>query len=378
MQLARIEAFVLEAAIARPVQNWFRTLTHRPALLVRVTDPDGAYGWGEVWCNYPPGAAQHRARLLREVVAPLVVGRRFESPQALYSHLETALRVPALQCGEPGSFAQVSAGIDIAVWDLAARRAGLPLWRWLGGVPEVSVYASGIGPDRPEAVAAAAVAGGFRAAKLKVGFGGEIDRRNVMAVREVLGSAGSLMLDANQRWASAGASEAIGALAECRPVWVEEPIPADEPLDVWKALSDAVSVPLAAGENLRDDAVFDDYIAARVVRYLQPDPGKWGGVTRGLALARRATAEGLVYCPHWLGGGIGLMAALHLLAASGGQGWGEVDINPNPLRETLLPAGHEVVDGVVRLSEAPGLGVDPTPAFLDEYRGRHDKGDEIS
>jgi D-galactarolactone cycloisomerase len=163
VQAARIEAFVLDAPIKNPVTNSFRTLTSRSSLFVRVTDADGAFGWGEVWCNYPPAAATHRADLIERVVAPMIVGRRFPHPREVFAFLQTATRVPALQCGEPGPFAQVVAGIDIALWDLAARRAGEPLWRWLGGTPTVRVYASGLGPDRPEQLAEQKRAEGYTA-----------------------------------------------------------------------------------------------------------------------------------------------------------------------------------------------------------------------
>ena len=367
LQPVRVETFLLEAPITNPVRNSFRTLTARPALLIRITDYDGATGWGEVWCNYPPGGAAHRARLLEQVVAPLIVGRRFADPAAAFDHLDQATRVPAIQCGEPGPFAQVVAGIDIALWDLAARRAGIPLWRQLGGSASVRVYASGLGPDHPEQLAAQKMDDGYRAVKVKVGFDTATDARNLRALRDLLGNNNALMVDANQRWTGAQAAVAGAAFAEFKLEWLEEPIPADEAVAHWQTLARALTTPLAAGENLRGLESFSNAITSSALAVIQPDIGKWGGFTGGLKLAAMANKAGVRFCPHWLGGGIGLLASLNLLAAADAQGWGEVDANPNPLRESLLPADFKVRDGRVQLGESPGLGYEPDPDVLQRF-----------
>jgi len=367
LQPARIETFLLEAPIANPVRNSFRTLTARPALLLRVTDTDGACGWGEVWCNYPPGGAAHRARLLNEVVTPLIIGRSFTDPAAAFDYLEQATRVPAIQCGEPGPFAQVVAGLDIALWDLAARRAGIPLWRQLGGSGDVRVYASGLGPDQPEKLAAQKLEEGYRAVKVKVGFDAATDACNLRALRDLLGADNALMVDANQRWTPAQAAIAGEAFAEFKLEWLEEPIPADEPVAHWQTLARALATPLAAGENLRGLSSFTTAIHSGALAVIQPDIGKWGGFSGCLKLAAIAKQAGVRFCPHWLGGGIGLLASLNLLSAADARGWGEVDANPNPLRESLLPADFKVRDGRVQLSENPGLGYEPDLDVLKRF-----------
>lgn len=367
LQPARIETFLLEAPITNPVRNSFRTLTARPALLLRITDNDGATGWGEVWCNYPPGGAAHRARLLEQVIAPLIIGRRFTDPAAAFDHLDQATHVPAIQCGEPGPFAQLVAGIDIALWDLAARRTGIPLWRQLGGSASVRVYASGLGPDQPENLAAQKIDEGYRAVKVKVGFDAATDARNLRALRDLLGTDNALMVDANQRWTPAQAAVAGEAFAEFKLEWLEEPIAADEPVAHWQTLARALATPLAAGENLRGLDSFSNAINAGALAVIQPDIGKWGGFSGCLKLASMANNAGVRFCPHWLGGGIGLLASLNLLSAADAQGWGEVDANPNPLREQLLPHDFKVRDGTVQLSDAPGLGYEPDADVLRKF-----------
>ncbi len=363
-----LRAHLLGVPVAQPVRNSFRVLRERSVLLVEVIDADGVSGWGEIWCNYPPGAALHRSRLLMEVVAPLLTGQIFPDPGAAFHHLEQVLRVPALQCGEPGPFAQVAAGLDVALWDLAARKAAQPLWRWLGGVPVVRVYASGLGPEQPERIAAQKLEEGFRAVKLKVGFDAEIDATNMRNLRAIVGEAGGIMLDANQRWDVEGAVAAARRFAEWNPLWLEEPVPADEPAAAWRNLASRVDIPLAAGENLRGALSFNEMTVSGGVRVIQPDPGKWGGISGCLGIARDAREHGVQFCPHWLGGGIGLLAALNLLGASGGRGVGEVDANPNVLREKFLYQGFKVVDGSVTLSNEPGLGFVPDEDLLNRYR----------
>lgn len=363
-ELHAIECFPLTAPIARPVRNSFRTLTSRSALVVRLTAADGAYGWGEVWCNYPPRAALHRADLIDHVLAPMLLGRGFDNPTQCYRFLEQALRIPALQSGEPGPFAQAAAGIDNAAWDLVARRAGVPLWRYLGGKATIRAYASGLSPDEAAPLAEEAGRNGFIAAKLKVGTDAALDARNARVVLDALGGGGTLMLDANQRWSPETAPAAIRAMAEFSPLWMEEPIPADESIAVWKSLAAASTIPLAAGENLRGASVFDDYLSSGIVRYIQPDIGKWGGYSDCVPLARRAQAAGVEFCPHWLGGAVGLMASLQILGGTGGHGWGEFDANPNALREAFMPQGVRAVRGELILPDTPGIGCDPDPAAL--------------
>ena len=368
INLASIETFALEAPVERPVRNSFRTLTSRSALLVRVTDADGAQGWGEVWCNFPPNAARHRANLIERVAAPMIIGRDFEAPEQVFRALERQLRVPAVTSGEPGPFAQITAGIDIAVWDLAARRAGEPLWRFFGGERTLEVYASGVSPDGAEELVSRAVRNGHRAAKLKVGFGEETDRRSLAAARKALGDDGRLMVDANQKWTVDEALDAMRTFEEYRLEWVEEPLPADEPLSSWQALAQHSPIALAAGENLRARSAFEEHIACNTLRFLQPDIGKWGGYTECVPLGRKAIAAGVQFCPHWLGGGVGLLASLHLLGAAGARGWGEVDANPNPLQQRFLPDDLVVEGGRVTLGDAPGLGYEPDASLLAAHR----------
>jgi D-galactarolactone cycloisomerase len=358
--IRRLAAHVFRCPIARPVRTSFGVMHDRPMVLVEAEAADGLVGWGEIWCNFPAVGAEHRARLVESVFAPLVVGREVHDPAAVFRELDAKTAVLAIQSGEPGPMAQCIAGIDVALWDLAARRAGEPLWRHLGGrEPEISVYASGLNPEQPEQLALARRDDGFTAFKLKVGFGLDRDLGNLRALRDALGPGARLMVDANQGWTLEEALAAIPRLEAFALEWVEEPLRADTPLATWKRLADASSVGLAAGENMAGEAAFDAAIASRAFGFLQPDIAKWGGFSGCLPVARRIIAAGLRYCPHYLGGGVGLLASAQLLAAVKNGCMLEIDANPNPLRTALCGPMGLVSDGRATLSDAPGLGVEP-------------------
>ncbi len=369
VELARAAVVVCRAPLAQPVVTSFGAMRERPAVLVRIEDRDGAHGWGEAWCNFPACGAEHRARLLAEVVLPLAMGRALAAPWSEHAQLEARLRVLALQTGEAGPLAQALAALDIALWDLAARRAGVPLARLLrpDAGTAVPVYASGLDPGAAPDLIAASRAAGFSRFKVKVGFGRERDRAAVAAARAALGDGETLLLDANQAWDPESAAGMAVALAAFGPGWLEEPLPADAPASAWQALARATSIPLAAGENLRGDAAFRAALADGALAVIQPDACKWGGVTGCFRVAGETLAAGRRYCPHYLGGGIGLLASAHLLAAAGGDGWLEVDVNPNPLREGLAQPFPAIRDGMAALPAGPGLGVAPDAEVLRRF-----------
>ncbi len=366
--LASVEAFAYRVPLRHPIKVSFGTFRDRPMVLVRVVDTDGAVGWGEAWCNWPAVGAEHRARLVNDFSERLV-GQRLTHPAQAFEQLTRQLEVLVLQTLEIGPIAQAVAGIDIAVWDLFARKAGLPLNRFMGGAERarVPVYATGINPDEPEAFAAARRAEGHRAFKLKTGFGHERDLRNLRAMREAIGPDDELCCDANQ---VLDVEEAIAFGRDIEPLrlsWFEEPIRVDAPLEHWRRLARACSTPLAGGENLQG-AQFDAACDDGVLQVIQPDVTKWGGITGNLRVARAAVAARRRYCPHFFGGGVSLLASLHLLAAAGGSGRLEFDCHPNPGREAVVGDLLPVAEGSVPVPAGPGLGALPDLGALRAYR----------
>ncbi len=367
IQIDLVEAFVYRCVIDTPVQTSFGIMRDRPAVFVRVTDSDGTVGWGEIWCNFPSVGAEHRARLVDSVFAPLLQGKSFSDPAAAFHELSTGTEVLAIQSAEPGPIAQCIAGLDTALWDLSAKRAGQPLWRHLGGKnPNLGVYASGLNPTGPEILAERCYSEGYRAFKLKVGFGRARDHGNLQTLRAMIGAC-DLMVDANQAWDIATACNEAQALAPFELRWLEEPLRANRPWSEWKELAAVSPVALAAGENLAGEEAFNQALGAGVLQVVQPDLAKWGGISGCLPVTQRIRQAGRRYCPHFLGAGIGLLASAHLLAAAGGDGLLEVDANPNPLRSLTCGSLSNVQEGRVTLSDAPGLGLTFDTSTLREF-----------
>jgi L-alanine-DL-glutamate epimerase-like enolase superfamily enzyme len=368
LQLPRVRkltAHVFRWPVETPVRTSFSVMYDRPMVLVQAEDTDGTSGWGEVWCNFPSVGAEHRASLVTSVFAPLVEGVELGTPAEVFARLTESTAVLAIQAGEPGPMAQCIAGIDVALWDLAAKRAGQPLWKAFGGADAtIGVYASGLNPKGPERLAAERRAEGHNAFKVKLAFGAERDLANLRALRSTLGIDTTLMADANQGWTLAEARAMAPRLEEFSLAWLEEPIRADAPYEDWRELHEHCATPLAGGENIAGDAAFDAALGARVFGVVQPDMAKWGGFSGCLPLARRIRAAGARFCPHVLGGGVGLLASAHLLAAAGGDGLLEVDANRNPLRSECCGAIANVREGHVALGTEPGLGVTPDLARL--------------
>lgn len=370
VRLVSVGTVVLRVPLDTPLPTSFGVMDARSALLVRVEDADGTVGWGEVWCNFPTFGAEHRALLIERIVGPRLLEQRDVRPGVAFTPFARKLHQLALQTGEFGPLAQVLGGLDVALWDLAARRIGAPLSSLFGAdAADVPAYASGINPTEPAATVAAARADGHRAFKLKVGFGRDRDLANIEAVAAALHEGEVFMTDANQAWDIDDALVIAETLGGIGCGWLEEPLPADAATADWSAIA-AAGIPIAAGENMRGLAAFETALAEGWLSVAQPDTGKWGGLTGGLAVARCALGAGRRFCPHHLGGALGLVAAAHLLAAAGGDGLLEMDVNDNPLRTEMVEKLPAVAGGRWPLPTGPGLGVAPRLDDLGRWISR--------
>lgn len=371
--ITRIRVEVYRVPTPRPVATSFGVMTNRPAVFVRLEDNDGTFGWGEIFANWPAAGAEHRARLVIEDMSDLIIGQSVRHPSDLFHHLDKATHIRALQCGEWGPFRHAIAGLDIALHDLFARKAGLPIRKYLNPhtADSVQAYASGIHIKDAEAVINDARDQGFRGFKVKVGFDLKADIAAVLSLSPTLREGETLYSDANQGWDIENALTFVEETKDCALGWIEEPIPADASLQHWQRLASSSKIPLAGGENIAGFEPFDQAIQSKVFDFLQPDIAKWGGFTGCHHVAQRINEAGQTYCPHFLGGGIGLLASAHLLAATGGNGVLEVDVNPNPLRDALLQPKTLSTDSSWMLDSETGLGVTEIPEDLLQYQTLH-------
>ena len=355
--LKKATPFVLRSPIATPVQTSFGIMTDRPAVFLVLEDSEGNKGIGEIWCNFPSCGAEHRARLLNTVILPTLIGEAFVDPCQCYNKLQTQFQRLAIQTGEFGPLAQSIAGIDIALWDLVANRLKVPLYRLFGGSDSsIGVYASGINPKGAVEMFKRCRDAGYNAFKLKIGFGDAIDYPNIECLCAELKSNQVLMVDANQAWTLEEAIAQTKKLADYPIKWLEEPMMADTPVEHWNVLAQASSIPIAAGENMADTQSFMQASESNWLSVMQPDVCKWGGFSAVVPVVRHAVRNAKRFCPHFLGGGVGLAASAHVLASIGGDGLLEIDSNPNPLREDIY--SPTVKDGCIDVEDKPGLGID--------------------
>ncbi len=315
---------------------------------VRVRDADGAEGVGYTYTAGHNGAAI-AATLTHEIPA-LVQGRDADLIEALWQHLWWATHYG----GRGGPTVLAISAFDMALWDLKAKRAGLALWRLLGGHdPRVACYAGGIDLLLPLpaliAQTEANLARGFRALKMKVGrddLAEDVER--VAAMRSHLGAGFPLMVDANMRWSAEQAIRAARAFRDYDLVWLEEPVIPEDVAGCARVLAEG-GVPVASGENLRSVWDFRTLIAAGAVSYPEPDVTNCGGVTAFMKIARLAEAFNLPVTSHGAHDvTVQLLAACPNASYLEAHGFGLEAFVETPLR---IEAGCAIA------GETPGHGV---------------------
>ncbi|MGI5415330.1 L-talarate/galactarate dehydratase [Actinomadura luteofluorescens] len=292
-----------------------------------------------------PGQFAHAAE-----IAPAAVG---EDPSDI-GRIGTKLAWAGASAGRGGLAGQAIAAIDIALWDLKARRAGLPLAKLLGAHRDsVRCYDTTggfLGAPLEEVLdnAAASARAGIGGVKIKVGHPDHAeDLRRVAAVRERLGDGFPLMVDANQQWDRPAARRMGRALEEFGLTWIEEPLDAHD-AEGHAALVRALDTPVASGEMLTSVAEHRELIDRGAVDVLQPDAPRIGGITGFLKVAALAEHRHLALAPHFA-----MEIHLHLAAAYPSEPWVEHFDWLGPLFEERLT----IEGGRMHVPSRPGLGI---------------------
>lgn len=364
--VADVRCRVFRARPDEAIAMSFAPLTHRVMVLVEVELADGSVGVGESWANYPSWAWQERVATVREGIAPLLRGTRLVDPPGAQRELMRRLGPLGRQWGAPGPVHQAISGVDIALWDLAARHAGCSLAALLVDRPrsELPAYGSSLGPSGVAQTAERCAALGLTAVKVKVGFGADRDLSNVRAARRILGDDAEIFADANQAWTLSEALDIVPALADLGVAWLEEPLAGDRP-DELDELARRTGMPLATGENLYGAAAFTPHLRGTGVSIIQPDLTKVGGITEYLTVLAAAESAGRTVNPHLYNGAVATAATVQVCASSTATSLIEWDIRSNPLRHA---ADALLTDrGTVRVPDRPGLGIDFDPHQLEPY-----------
>jgi L-alanine-DL-glutamate epimerase-like enolase superfamily enzyme len=362
MKITRVDTLVLNmpmiVAGATPMLGG-RPRTSIDMLLVRIETDAGITGWGEAFGH----RIYHATRAaIDTLLGPMCVGRDPGHILAINDELQRALH----GVGRSGAAIYALSGIDIALWDIAGKVAGLPLYRLLGGSPRASLpaYGSLLRYGRADAVARhteQALARGYRHLKVH-----EITVPEVKAAREAAGPGVPLMVDANCPWTVAEAVEMARRLAPLDVHWLEEPVWPPENLAGLAEVRSRGGLPTAAGENYGTVWEFRRAFEAGAITYAQPSVTKIGGVTEMRRVMTLAEAFGVTVVPHSAYFGPGLLASIHCIAAMATESLVErfyCDFAENPLGEAIHPR-----DGRLAIPQGPGLGVDPDPRLVEKLR----------
>lgn len=332
-----------------------RTVLARHYCLVKILDSDGREGIGFCYVGH---AAGNLARLaVEELLAPRILGQDPHRIEGLWEEMYQE----AILHGRAGTVMRALSSLDIALWDLNARSAELPLHRLLGYAAKQSVpayasggyYLQGKDPEKLGEEVGSYVKQGFKAVKIKVGrLGVEEETNRVCAAREAIGTNVMLLLDANNAWADVPtAMNYCRAFARYAPYWIEEPFSPDD-IDSHARLAECSGITVATGEIEAGRWRFAELLRKRGAEILQADAAVCGGITEWRKIAAIASSYGVKMSPHWFHD-----LHIHLVASISNAGYVEFFPDDQVLNfRRLISSQLETKDGELLLPQGCGLG----------------------
>ena len=329
------------------------------SVIVKITARDGTVGWGETYGIVAPRAV---TAIIDDVLGPMVVGRDPSDVVVIQEDLYDLMRVRGFH---GGFYVDAIAGVDIALWDLTAKRAGLPLAKVLGGqrTDRLPAYVSGLPRrklDERVALAREWIGKGFDAVKYAAAVSYEGIVAEMRALREALGPEVKLMVDLHWKFTAAEAIQLLDELAPYRPYFAEAPC-APEDIEGLAQVAARTRIPIAAGEEWRTIYEVLPRLERRCVSVLQPEMGHTG-VTQFLAISRLAVAFHARVIPHAsIGVGIFQAASLHAAATLPNVPYHEYQPSIFDQNLRYVTTTMRCESGSYQLPDGPGLGVEPKP-----------------
>ncbi len=380
MKIIRIKSHVLKCPMEVELGYSQAYFNERSAHLVEVETDTGLTGWGE--CFGGGNIALGNQAIVEKIIQPMILGDDPLDREVIWHKVYNGLR----DHGQKGMPMQALSGVDIALWDIAGKHAGLPIYKLLGGAfrKRVPVYGYGMMlqrrdglPDLFKAEAANIKAMGFPATKMKLGFGVKKDIELAEAVRDGIGPDMDFMADANHAYAIHDAMKVGKALERLDAFWFEEPV-APEDREGYRELRAKLHVHIAGGEAEFTRWGFRDLIEGRCVDILQPETCGLGGITEYRKVLAMAHAHFIPVYNHVWGSGVAIATNLQLLLAMpdlpGGlypaQPYLEHDTTLNPFQDGVLKTPLDI-EGQVKANNGtaaplpgPGLGIEIDRDFL--------------
>ncbi|WP_099827284.1 mandelate racemase/muconate lactonizing enzyme family protein [Oceaniglobus indicus] len=385
MKITSVKSHVLQYELPEELGYSQQYYARRTAHIVEVSTDEGITGWGE--CFGPGAIAVANAAIVEKVIAPMILGADPLDRDVLWHRVYNLTR----DHGQKGMPLQALSGVDIALWDIAGKVAGLPLHKLIGGAHRTRVPAYGYGMMlKRESVAdhvarfadeAAAIRDmGFVATKMKLGLGPRDDIKLARAVRDGAGDGFRIMADANHCYTTADAFHVGRALDEMEFYWFEEPV-APEDLDGYRELRAGLRVNISGGEAEFNRWGWRAILENRGLDIAQPEVCALGGVSEYLRVLALCHAHFTPVVNHVWGSAVAVAVNLQLLAAmpplpGGLNPWEpmlEFDTTDNRFRDELLAEPLDIQGqvkasgGTVAVPDGPGLGVEPDRAFLAHY-----------
>jgi len=368
MRITQVEPIVLRI----PEVDVSRADGTQDAFLVRIHTDEGHVGIGEA------DSSPYLARTALEMpsshsvargVAEVLIG---EDPIQIDRIWQLLFRATSYY-GRSGFALHVISAIDIALWDLAGKAAGLPVSELLGGrrVDAVRVYASQGMPELPgEARELAAGGAGYGAFKLGWGpLGSDLSRDAALieAARDGLGPERDLMIDGGQAYSVKSALRLLETVEAADLYWFEEPLAPEDMLG-YRRLSDRSSVRIAAGEADAGNAAFERLVNEACVDVLQPDLSRCGGFTVGRRIREAVRGSGVTVVPHCFSTGVLVAASLHFAASLDEPIYSEYSVADSPFVNRILAEPFRLEDGALRVPTTPGLGIELDDELVERMR----------
>ena len=338
--------------------------THRVTSLVEVLTDSGLVGIGSAY-SHP----RLVATVIEDQILPLLRGEVIDDVRRIWQSMYVATR----WFGRKGAAMSAIGAVDVALWDLLGKQRGLPVYKLLGGdaARPVPAYASALlWADQLSDLTAEAERhrhAGFNRMKMRLGRSSEYDLAALDAVIAGAGKDAEVIVDGSMRYSLEQAASFSRELADRNVYWFEEPLQ-PENIAGFEQLRPRSAVPIAAGENEFGVQGFAELLRNDAVDIVQPDASRCGGISEVRAVAELAAGMGKNFAPHSWSDAITVMANAHVVASMPNGLTVEIDQTRNPLIDELLTSPLMVRDGLLEITDAPGLGIELRQDVVERYR----------